>query len=332
MHNICKNHRNILAFFLTGALLLSLAGCRTGSSSVPGSAAVSDFPVDSVTFTDDLGREVTVSAPQRTAALLGSFADIWYLAGGTVIASADDAWEDFDLPLPEDAVNLGMTKRLSLESLFASDPDFVLASANTQLNLDWMDTLEAAGIPSAYFDVSDFDDYLRVLKLCTRITGREDLYQANGLAIQQQINIVIAAAEQRIKSAGEAPTVLSLRASATYIRAKNSTGNVLGEMLKALGCVNIADGDESLLETLSVEHILLQDPDFIFFVQQGDDPEAIQKNIDAFFADQPALSQLTAVKEGRVYVMDKALYSLKPNARWGEAYEKLEVILSNGQG
>ena len=169
--------------------------------------------------------------------------------------------------MPEDAVNLGMTKRLSLEKLFASDPDLILASANTQLNLDWMDTLESAGIPTAYFDVADFQDYLRVLDICTKITGQTALYQENGEAIQQQIDDVIAAAEKRVLSAGTAPKVLSLRASATYIRAKNSTGNVLGEMLAALGCTNIADSDRSLLETLSVEHILLQDPDFIFFVQ-----------------------------------------------------------------
>ena len=35
-----------------------------------------------VTFTDGLGREVTVDRPQRVACLIGSFADIWYLAGG----------------------------------------------------------------------------------------------------------------------------------------------------------------------------------------------------------------------------------------------------------
>ena len=27
--------------------------------------------------------------------------------------------------------------------------------------------------------------------------------------------------------------------------------------------------------------------------------------------------------------MDKSLYTLKPNDRWGEAYEKLEAILSD---
>ena len=110
--------------------------------------------VDTITFTDDLGREITVQTPKRVAALLGSYAHIWYLAGGTVCASADDAWDDFALPMAEDAVNLGMTKKLSLESLFLADPDFVLASANTKQNVEWMETLEAANITTAYFDVN----------------------------------------------------------------------------------------------------------------------------------------------------------------------------------
>lgn len=310
----------MMAMFL---LMTTAVSCRQQPPSAPAA--------DGFTFIDDLGREVTVSEPQRVAALLGSFADVWHLAGGTVIASADDAWADFELPLPEDAVNLGMTKRLSLEALFSAQPDFILASANTQLHLDWMETLDAANIPTAYFDVSDFDDYLRLLELCTRITGREDLYEASGLAVREEIGRVTAAAQQRLETSA-APKVLNLRSSSTYIRAKNSSGNVLGEMLRALGCINIADSDDSLLETLSVEHILLQDPDFIFIAPQGDDPEAIRACVDSFFSQQPALAQLTAVREGRIFIMDKALYTLKPNARWGEAYEKLEAILRNENG
>ena len=86
-----------------------------------------------------------------------------------------------------------------------------------------------------------------------------------------------------------------------------------------------------LLENVSVEHILKEDPDFIFFAQVGDDMDEINKNIQQFIDDNPIWQELTAVKEGRVYSMDKALYNLKPNERWGEAYEKLEQILSEGQ-
>ena len=78
------------------------------------------------------------------------------------------------------------------------------------------------------------------------------------------------------------------------------------------------------------DDIMICDPDYIFFIQQGDNEEGTKKNIDQFIAENPAWSQLTAVREGRVYLLEKALYALKPNDRWGEAYEKLERILSDG--
>ena len=280
-----------------------------------------------ITFIDDLGREITVENPQRVAALLGSFADIWYLAGGEIIASADDAWEDFELLLSKDAVNLGMTKDLSLEKVFEANPDLILASMNTKQHLEWKDTLESAKITTAYFDVSDFDDYLRVLKIFTDITGRSDLYKTNGTSIANQIEDIIERSQAKIKETGEAPKILSLRASASYIRAKNSNGNVLGEMLKALGCENIADSEDSLMENLNLEYIIQENPDYIFICQIGDDMEAVKKHMNEFIAENPAWSNLTAVKTGHVYYMEKALYTLKPNERWAEAYEKVEKIL-----
>jgi len=296
--------------------LLFLFGCAAEPDSV-GTA-----------YIDDLGREVSIAeAPQRVASLLGSFSDLWVLAGGELVASTDDAWDDFGLDL--NAVNLGKTKEPSLEKLLESDPDLVLASSNTQADLDMLPTLEAAGIPVLYFDVSDFEDYLRVLKICTGITGRPDLYETNGTAIQSRIDASISQTREVL---GEnAPKVLYLRASAASIRAKNSRGNILGEMLADLGCVNIADSDESLLENLSFEQILLQDPDHIFFVQLGDDIGGTKANIESFFAENPGWQELKAVKSGNVHYLDKRLYNLKPNALWAEAYEGLEEILCENQ-
>lgn len=285
---------------------------------------------EAVTFTDDLERKVTVENPQRVAVLLGSFADMWVLAGGEVIASADDAWDDFHLDMPEDAVNLGSTKDLNLEKLFEANPDFIIASAGTRINVEWKETLENSGIPTAYFEVSGFDDYLRVFKICTDITGNKDAYEKYGLALQEQIDNAIEDSKNRVAENG-APKVLFLRTSAMSIRAKNSQDSVLGEMLATLGCINIADSDESLLENISVEHILKEDPDFIFFAQVGDDLDEIKLNVQKFIDENPIWQELTAVKSGKVYYMDKALYNLKPNDRWGEAYEKLEELLAEGQ-
>ena len=277
------------------------------------------------TFTDDLGREVTVSSWERTAALLGSYADVWILAGGTVCATADDAWEDFNLELSEDTVNLGGTKSLSLEKLLGADPDFVIASTNTPGHLEWQKTLEDAGITVAYFDVSDFEDYLRMLMICTDITGNREAYEIYGTALKNQIEDIL----ERNKD--QPPqSVLVLRASAGSIRAKNSDGTVLGGMLKSFGCQNIADDDSTLLENLSIESIALQNPDKIFFIEIGDDNEGMQENIENMFRENPLWYELDAVKNGNVYYMDKHLYNFKPNARWAEAYEKLEEILYAG--
>lgn len=273
------------------------------------------------TFTDDLGRKVTVTSFERTAALLGSYADIWFLAGGTVCASADDAWDDFDLPMG-DAVNLGATKALSLESLLLAQPDFVLASTNTPQHVQWQDTLEQAGITVAYFDVSDFSDYLRMLKICTEITGNFANYETYGRELQDEISKILERNQDRPPQ-----TVLVMRASAASIRAKNSDGTVLGTMLRDLGCKNIADRDETLLENLSVESIILQNPDKIFFIQTGDDMLAVKDNVSALMEENPLWQELDAVKNGDVFFMEKRLFNLKPNALWAEAYLQLERIL-----
>lgn len=306
--------------FLCLLLILTLlAGCSAGTGQGNGSV---------ISFTDDLGRQVTLpGAPERVACLLGSFADVWYLAGGAAIAAPDDAWEDFSLPMPEDAVVLGSAKNLSLELLLASEPDFILASANTRQHLEWKETLESTGIPTAYFDVSDFSDYLRLLKLCTDLTGRPELYEQHGTAVQSQIDEALARSQAAMEAAGEAPRVLYLRLAASGIRVKTSEGNVLGEMLRTLGCVNIADSDSVLLERLSMEHILLADPDFIFLVPQGDDAEGTRRTMEAFVEENPAWNTLTAVQQGRVFTLDKHLYSLKPNEQWGQAYLELTELI-----
>ncbi len=273
---------------------------------------------------DDLGRTVNVEAPpRRVAALIGSFADVWCLAGGedSLVASATDAWTYFDwLPL-EGVTDLGATKQISLETLIAAEPDLILASVNTALDLELMDTFEEMGIPAAYFEVSTFEQYLSMLERCSRLTGDADAYRQNGEAVRDRVDRAIARAD------GSAPSVLYVRVSSSGCKVKNSRDNVLGEMLADLGCDNIADREDSLLENLSLEVILQEDPDYIFLVYQTADPAVAEAVADETLRSSPAWASLRAVQEGRCYVMDPTLYNLKPNARWGEAYEKLADIL-----
>ena len=279
-----------------------------------------------VMFTDALGREVTVSKePQRVATLIGSFADVWMLAGGSVCATAEDAWEDFGLELPN-VVNIGGAHSPNLELIFSANPDFVIASASTSSNVEMLETLETAGITVAYFDVDNFEDYLAMLNICTDITGRKDLYERNGLELQSQIETIkLEMSEQPLTE--EQKTVLLLRAHSGSVKAKGSEGTILGEMLADLGCINIADSDTSLLEALSVESIIRQEPYRIFVVTMGNDTQKAMDNFYQMMEENPAWGTLAAVTEGRVHIMDRKLFNIKPNADWAESYEKLSEII-----
>lgn len=66
----------------------------------------------------------------------------------------------------------------------------------------------------------------------------------------------------------------------------------------------------------------------IFFVTiQGNDSDAAMKNVEDLLTSNPAWASLTAVKNDHYYILDKRLFNLKPNAKWGEAYKQLADIL-----
>lgn len=304
--------KKIISFILCFSFFIGLSRLCANSSAITGNFS----------FTDDLGRSIELCKADRVAVMIGSFADIWCLAGGkdSIVAAADDSWTSFDLALNETVFNLGAVKNPSLEKLLASNPDFVIASCNTQANLELMPILDSAHIPVAYFDVQNYDDYIHMLDICTAITGKRENYTQYGTDVINEILLAV------IRQNDTHPTVLCLRATGVSCKVKNSD-NLLGNMLADLGCINIADGDETLLESLSLEKILYSDPEYIFIVMQGADSSKAEAVLNSTLLSNPLWSCLTAVKNGKTYILDDSLYNLKPNANWGKAYEILADIL-----
>ena len=221
---------------LPALLALCLLLCACAPAPLPSQAA----PGSAVTFTDDLDRSVTVDRPQRVACLTASFADIWYLAGGadTIVAATDSTWLYFDLPLNDDVVNLGGAKQLNLETLIDCRPDLILASCGSDGTVELADTFEEMGLTAAYFSVNSFEDYLRMLKLCTQITGCQENYKTYGDDVRAHVDAALSRAD------GSRPSVLYIRATGSSCKVKNSRGSVLGEMLSNLDCENMADQEE----------------------------------------------------------------------------------------
>ena len=300
-------------FLILCLCLLLLTGCAPEKSGAEG-----------YSFTDDTGNVVTVpEKPEKVAVLLSSLADLWITAGGSVDITVGESVERGFVPETALLVDAGAGKTIDLEGLIAAEPDFVLYSAGLAGQLECADMLRTAGIPAAGFEVETFDDYLRVLRICTDILETPDRYEQYGTALKAEIDGMIRIAQARENQ----PEILFVRAgsSARFTKAKTAESHFVCGMLKNLGTVNIAEKAPVLLDGLSTEEILLSDPDFILFTTMGDETVG-QAYMESLLQD-PVWKTLTAVKEGQVHQLPKELFQYKPNARWGEAYTYLIELL-----
>lgn len=315
----------LVCLLLTGCTAPAQSGAESLSASTPASETVGteETAQAAVTFTDALGYTVTVQSWQRVVGLYGSYAEAWTLAGGTLIGATQDAIEERGLALAEDAAVVGSIQEPNLEEILALSPDFVILSADTSEQAALHDALTQAGVPHAYFRTNSFDEYLSMLRIFCDMTGREDLYKQNGTDVGAQIDDIV----QTVRTAGEPqPTVLLLRAYSSGCKAKGSD-NLAGVMLKELGAANIADSDTSLLEDLSMEQIIADDPDFIFVVTMGASQQKALDWVAQNLQSSPAWAGLSAVQNGRYTVLPKELFHYKPNARWAESYRTLAALL-----
>ncbi len=294
------------------------AGCGTAEVLPEANEQAETQTGEMVEFTDALGVNMTVENPQRTAVLSGSYADAWLLAGGSLFAVTEDA--KGVITADDDMVMLGDLKNPSIETLIAEDVDFIILSAAIKEHVNLKDTLERAGINAAYFEVETFGDYADMMRIMTDITGRKDLYKTNVEDVRLEIE------EQLDRVDGSNPTVLFLRAYSTGVKAKGSN-SMTGQMLKDLGCVNIADSEDSLLEDLSMEAIIAAEPDYIFVTTMGESKEAAMDMVEELLVSNPAWNGLKAVKNNHYYVLPKELFHNKPNERWGESYRILADYL-----
>jgi iron complex transport system substrate-binding protein len=254
-------------------------------------------------------------APKRVVACSGSFAQVWLLAGGKILATTRDAFDNGFLKEGE-AEDVGGVNDPNLEQILSLSPDLILLSADIPGHVRLQDPLTRAGVKVLSFSVESFDQYLQMLSTCTGLTGRNDLYQENGLRIRKDVDAIVKKAEGRA-----APRVLLLRANSGKVAARDSE-TMAGKMLKDLGCVNIADGS-GLPDTLSMEIILREDPDYIFAVTQGSSEADAKKALKEILTSDPAWKTLRAVRKNQYILLPKDLFHLKPNRRWAESYEYL---------
>ena len=298
------------------------ASSATSSAAKPGKVKAGEAEKGKAyTFTDDLGRKVTVKSHKRVVACMGSFADAWQLAGGTLVGASDDAFGHYAVDSAK-VSGVGRSTSLNLESIIALKPDFVIMTgisdgkhATGVSQADAESALKEAGVPVAFFKVTTFADYKRMMGTFCAITGRDDLYKKNVTKVGEKIKSAVS----RYSVASKSPSVLVVSAFSKGLVVQNSSG-MAGAIVKDLGAVNVADEHPSLLSDFSLEAAVEANPDYVLVLAASDDTATAQKYYDQVAGSNSAWQGMDAVKEGRVTMLDAAHFLYKPNADWAESY------------
>jgi len=276
-----------------------------------------------ITFTDDAGTEISLlQKPGKVASLFSSYAEMVLLSGGSVDITVGEALErgfaNKDTPL----VDGGAGKSINTELLISYKPDFVVGSYDIAAHRESAEILNASGIPAALFHVENFSDYERVMKILCEIFDGKEQYEKNVEKVKAEIEGVLSSVPD-----GQKKKILFVRcaSSAKATKAKTKSENFVCEMLDEMNTYNIAENAKVLLDGLSAEEIILEDPDFIFFSAMGNEEAA--KEYMTGVLESKEWQTLSAVKTGNFAFLDKELFQYKPNNRWGRAYKTLAELL-----
>ena len=277
------------------------------------------------TFTDSEGEIVELShKPQKTAVLFSSLAECWIEAGGEVYVTVGESVERGLVKEETELVDKGAGKTVDTEKLISLEPDFVICSADIASHRDVASALKKAKIPVAMLRMDTFEDYLTILRTLTKITGKTENYEQFGENAKSEIEQIISGGKRENN-----PKILFVRSGSSYssAKAKKADDNFAAKILEDFGCVNIADKAEVLLDNLSAEVILKENPQYIFVSVMGD-----YDNSKAYMQELLAKKEyasLDAVKNGRVHFLPKELFQYKPCGRWAESYRYISSILNN---
>lgn len=317
--------KKLPALLLLVCLVFNLSACSGKEVMTESTQAKTESTeataTDTYTFTDAHGREITMDKnPSKVVVLSGSFAEMWELAGGSLSGVTADAPEDRNLNMEGVTIVGESTHKPNLETIVSLEPDFVILAADTEQHKALSESLDDMGINNAFFKVEFFDDYIAAMEIMTGLTGDEEAFTKNAENVREQALEVIEKAKDK---AG--PTVLYMRAMTTNVKAKGDDHHT-GVILKDLGCDNIVDRYDTLLDGISLEKVIEADPDFIFYTTMGDDSKALAYLRDNLESNE-AWKELSAVKNGNFVQLPKEMFHYKPNAKWGDAYQYIYDII-----
>lgn len=293
--------------FLLVALLIGLI-TACSPQATPTAAAL--------TFTDGLGRNVTLNGPaQRVVSLAPSNTEILFAIGAGKQVVGRDQLSDF----PEEAkavTDIGSTfDALNTELIVAQKPDLVLAAEiNTP---EQVKQLEDLGLTVYYLNnPTTLEGMYDNLMLAAQMTGHTD----EAAKLVESLKTRVDAVDKKIAPLSSKFGVFyEMDATDPAKPFTAGKGTFITQLIDRAGGYNIAS-DLDGYPQMSLEQVVAADPAFIILgdARYGITPESI--------AQRPGWENLSAVKNGNVVPFNDDLVS-RPGPRLVDALEELAKLL-----
>ena len=300
-----------LSPLLLGSLLLSalLLGAAFPAASAA-AGAESRYPL---TFTDDLGRPVTLpEEPRRIVSIGPSITEILFAVGAGEQVVGVDRFSNYP-PEAAAVASVGSLTAPSYDTVVSLQPDLVFLSISSESEV--VAALEALGLRTAVLAPERLDAVVDAILRVGVITNRQGEAEALAAGIRARIEAVRAATasiprEQRVRVFYELwHDPLRSAGPGTYIH----------DLIEAAGGVNIAGDAPAPWPHFSHEALVARDPQVIITADAGSFNEIVAGR-------RAQWNGVSAVRERRVHLLDRDVLN-RPGPRVVQALEEIARAL-----
>ncbi len=284
----------------------TLSGITSNTNSTSTSAPL--------TFTDGLGRTVTLAAPAKRIVSLSPYTTeiVSGLGASRMLVGRDDASDYPDVVKNLPSVG-GANGKYDMQAIANLKPDLVLAGGvNTE---EQVKALQDLGLTVYYAaDAVDFESLFENIVTISTMIDREP----RGQGVVRELNARVSYIQEKVQAATDHPLVYYEQDASDPANPTTAGPASLADFLiTTAGGTNIGAGLDGEWAQISQATILQENPDYIL-LGDGVTPESV--------ARRPGWGALKAVQEGHVIVVDKDTFT-RPTARLVDGLETLAKLL-----
>lgn len=270
-----------------------------------------------ISLTDGLGREVSLQqSGQRIVSLSPSVTEILFALGAGEQVVGRDSFSNYPAEVSAIQDVGGSMGNYSVETIASLQPDLVIAAEiNTP---EQVKALEDMGLTVYYLaNPADMAGIYDMLLTVGKLSGREAEAEVLNRSLKERVQRV----EETVAKAESRPLVFyELDGTDPAKPWTAGPGGFLDELIRAAGGENAAAGLTSAWAQISIEELLVQDPDIILLGDSiyGMTPDQV--------AARPGWDGLSAIVEGRIYEFNDDLVS-RPGPRLVDGLEELVKLI-----